>query len=482
MKKKAKLSIFTYLFLVLLILIFLSLVGVCIYGAFNVKFANDFWFNIKRPINDLLFLNNQNFPITNLIQALLVGLLIISPISVICMKLLKTKFLYNFSTKVFFLTIFVIMSYFVISATKLNDGMMSFMKDNPHSKDEYTIDDVVKLDNYLKTKLLELAPKIKREDYKVKIDNPEVMAINDLKKLSSEYSFLKGEYVTKYKELTKEMDEYEDSYGLTNNLFYKVYINFEEQDDIELLDTITHELCHTKGIYREVDAEFCSILAGINSDEDVSKYSAYLEAYKRVHNAINDIDPNKAEYIEDDVVRECLFNTYYELCMLNNRETTEYKENSPDTLEIKTYMLKNYKEYNGHLYKLIDDMNGIINDIEYKVDGKKVTKEEIDSLIQTGSDKFLIINIKIDKEKYDKINEIIKDYIVLFKSIKQLKNNEEEKKNNVVLKENELLKPFDNKSDYLKIAEYEVVDSEKYYDYGRVTRLLLEYFNDEIKK
>ncbi len=66
--------------------------------------------------------------------------------------------------------------------------------------------------------------------------------------------------------------------------------------DFIVASSSAHELAHQRGIAREDEANFVAFLVGINSDDTFLQYSAYLDVYQEVMNALYSAD--KKLYVE----------------------------------------------------------------------------------------------------------------------------------------------------------------------------------------
>ena len=65
--------------------------------------------------------------------------------------------------------------------------------------------------------------------------------------------------------------------------------------------TAAHELAHQRGIAREDEANFVAFLAAIATDDAYIRYSAYLNLYEYVANALWDLDPEAYRDIAKDL-------------------------------------------------------------------------------------------------------------------------------------------------------------------------------------
>ena len=177
----------------------------------------------------------------------------------------------------------------------------------------YTEDDLWQLNQYLENKVVEYAYLMDRDEEGYIIhDDLGALAINDLKKASKKYWVLKGAYPKR----VYDFDDYDLSHdpttlGLTtvDNVGLST-----EQEAPELLNTYTHEYCHTKGVVRENEATLCSIIVGLESDNLLSQYSAYMEAYSRSSDAVFLLDSNRARESTKRINRLCTQNGYKEIC------------------------------------------------------------------------------------------------------------------------------------------------------------------------
>ena len=163
----------------------------------------------------------------------------------------------------------------------------------------YTTDDLIIMNNYLKDKVIEYAHKLERdENGDIVLDgNFNKIAANDLRNVSDKVKLLKGLYPLKSTHLNTMLKGFygAETVGLTN--MYSTYLDYNASP-VSALNTITHEYCHTKGFVKENETVFCSFLAAVNSDNLVSNYSGYLEAFSRSNYALNYIDSDTSDSIE----------------------------------------------------------------------------------------------------------------------------------------------------------------------------------------
>jgi hypothetical protein len=299
-------------------------------------------------------------------------------------------------------------------------------------------------------------------------DNLNNLAASDLKNVSNEIGLLKGLYPLKSNNLNDTLKGIYGSstVGLTN--MYTTYLDYNASP-VSSLGTITHEYCHTKGIVRENETVFCAFLAGINSNNKVSNYSAYLEAFSRSNYALSYINPDEAFNIEEEVLRMCLTNNYKELCEMYIKNNTGYIP-GVEELWITTYSLKDYinhiDEFTNAL-KLFEENNATftINDEEY-------TKDDVISFINSEYDGIMRIKLNLDKKTYDKIEPAIKNgnlYISIYQ------NDLDEKEPPEIENPTEFfLSPFkENDEGYFTGMSY----SADTYTYERASRLFLEYYD-----
>lgn len=333
----------------------------------------------------------------------------------------------------------------------------------------YTEDDLIILNNYLKDKVIENATSMQRDEKGNIIlnENLNKLAANDLRNVSDKLELLKGLYPIKSNNLNDTLKGFYGSstVGLTN--MYTTYLDYDASP-VSSLGTITHEYCHTKGIIRENETVFCAFLAGVNSENKVSNYSAYIEAFSRSNYALSYINPDEAFNIEEEVLRMCLTDNYTELCEMYIKNNTGYIP-GVEELWITTYSLKDYINHLDEFTNALTILDE--NNATFKIKDKEYTKDEVISFIKSEYDGIMKIKLDLNSKTYDKIEPAIKNGN-LYISIYQNDLDEEEPPEI----ENPLeffLSPFPENDEGLFTGMSYSADT---YVYERASRLFLEYY------
>lgn len=334
----------------------------------------------------------------------------------------------------------------------------------------YTKDDLTELNIYLKDKIDEISLSIKRDENNeiaLELDYNN-QAVKDLKNVSSDIPLLKGLYPKKSSKINNLMKGILGSKVVGFTTPYNTYFDYNASKT-SVLSTITHEFCHTKGILRENETVYCSFLAGIKSDNILSNYAAYIEAFSWASAALLELDYEVADEIEDSVLSKCLTMNYGELCEAYTKNNEGYI-NGSNTLLISSYRLKNYHNHKDELMeslKILKNNNAII-----KVSDEELSIDEILNLIDVDSEKRIGISINLNEKTFNNIKNAIKDkrlYLSIYQKNKEDKESSEKKEDATKY----YLAPWKDKDEHIFFnANYGSVE----YEYSRVARLLLEYY------
>lgn len=337
---------------------------------------------------------------------------------------------------------------------------------------EYDIDDLIILNSYLKNKVISYTEKLPRDGSRVRFDKDITKeSIKSLQSISNEYTFLKGKYINNIRDFTDIYKKYNNNGTVGFTMGYGISMDYS-LDKISLITTATHELCHMKGLTRENETVFCQIIANTNSSDEVVQYAGYLEAYVRVSYALRQLEPKIGNDIADSVEKLCLTNNYNEICELRRKDINNYIHKS-DTLELYTYQLKNYLTYQDEfmpfITKLVNDYNAKI----YSNDESNISN--VKYLINNESEESIKIVININENKFNKLYDDLQSYKNYFIAIVQ-SNSKEDKPEEKTYDQlySMYLRPF-NKNDKAIIYSSDYASSD--YDYERVSRLLLEYYD-----
>ena len=334
----------------------------------------------------------------------------------------------------------------------------------------YTTDDLIIMNNYLKDKVIEYAHKLERdENGDIVLDgNFNKIAANDLRNVSDKVKLLKGLYPLKSTHLNTMLKGFygAETVGLTN--MYSTYLDYNASP-VSALNTITHEYCHTKGFVKENETVFCSFLAAVNSDNLVSNYSGYLEAFSRSNYALNYIDSDTSDSIEYETLRMCLLNDYTEFCDVYIKNNKGYIPGSEE-LRISGYQLKDYKGHYDEFVNSITLLNE--NGARFGINGEKTSLEDVITLLNNDSDETIYIIMDINSSSYKKVEDAIKND-KLYISIYQ-RDLDEEEPPEIENPTEFFLSPFPlNDEGLFNSLKFSYED----YTYERAARLFLEYFD-----
>ncbi len=342
----------------------------------------------------------------------------------------------------------------------------------PHNVDKkYTENDLIALSNYFKDELIEMSDDFERENGEIVYnDNLVETAVNDLKNISDDYEFLKGFYPKKVGYISERELQKDDGRSLGYTSGYGVMVD-KNQNNVHLLNTITHEFCHTKGIMKESEAEFCAFIAGKKSENKFSNYSADYSAFYRLTSVLSYINPKVSNDISEEYLNLCLSKNYTESCNYYPKEINIILSEN-NYFEIETYRLRNYIMYENEFIDILEKLCHY-NNTKLKINDKNIDINKIKDLINKHSKDVVKITIPFDNNSFIDISSYLKEYQKYFQCIYQL-NSEYEYGNS--LESAELVKyyldPFNKKAlDLLYNDEYDLE-----YDSDRVVRLLLEYY------
>lgn len=465
----------------ILLTVFIIELILLILGIDNKNIAYYTWVYMIIPIKSTLYAISQyvSFKIGKIQISLFIIILLLVVISLIIYYIvlnsekIKKRYKYKISDalKVFeLIVLFIEFGVYVgIELMTYNNPKIDTIYFKEQVNNKYTKEDIFEYTKKLENKVIEYAKKVQRDEkgyisYDGKLEN---IAVKDMIKAAERYDILKGVYPNRFLKFSKkEQSQTATKYGETK--FDTVNINYN-QSAPKLLNTITHELCHTRGIKRENEAVLCSVMVGIESDNTLSNYSAYLEAYSWALESVELLDESLRTSSEDRIASLCLNNNYQEICTLYNGESLEYIEGSNE-IEIGTYNTSNYEK--EELEELIKEFNKFRP--VYYINGETVDKEII--LDKVKENDHIIISLINNKEFFSKMQKTLNKYKYRLQYISQLSEND--------YKGPELTK--DNAEEYYvsEIPDSNVVThfeekKEFVYDYSRATRLIMEYFDNE---
>ena len=335
---------------------------------------------------------------------------------------------------------------------------------------EYSVEDATELRYQLLNKMNDYAYYFSRNDEgEILYDgNYSELAINNLKNISRTYHFLKGVYPRGYRDISdNDLLNHGDYAGLTFALLNTVSID-TNMPVPETLITVTHEYCHAKGVSKEVEATFCSIVASIEAEDNLSKYTGYKEAYYYMDYALRRMGYKDDDYYQS-WVDKCLTYGYAEYCAYNSG--SNYKMiTSNDRVFLESYYFKNYKNKDV-LIKNVEVFKDLFN-VKILFGDREVTYEEFVNYFTSDNyneNDYLVLEFNTDKVDARKLYEYLNVYIKAFEGFyaDDMVDKEDYTEEEYI---NYYLSPF-KKNDILDQNELDE------YDYFKVIRLLLEYFD-----
>jgi hypothetical protein len=468
---------------VMLGLFFLCIVTFII-GMFMPSLAEFMWFNVRNPYIDLglkLF-NNIPYIGANLIFVLFFVCLFLLVIQVIFENYRKIKYkIALVVSNIISCIIFVLLTLFVFLPVGLDFNTHNNSKINEkyfsNNIDKvYTQEDLMKLANFYKNKVMVYSKSFARIGGEV-VYNQDLVerSVKDLSAISEQFPFLKGSYVSNVGDFSQWERERNNDGTMAYTSLFGVVVD-SKLDKTLKLNTINHELCHTKGILRESEAEFCAYVAGISSNDLFSQYSAYYNAFYRITSAIAQIDKEKALDIEESFTKLCLTDEYTEVCNFYSKDIDTFVEGT-DYYMGYSYRLRNYKEYKDQFMNVLSLFEKNFN-AEFVIDDKKVNSSYIYNEIISGSKKVLEIRIPVTDDDFASVSSFVKNNQKLLMAFYQYDVDIEDDYPTGQEALEYYTKPFDMK-DSLNIFNFEGWQDEYYYE--RVVRLLLEYHDNLLR-
>ena len=463
----------------------LLLIGIIfLIGMFNPTFAEFFWFNIRNLFVGLGFKIFQFCPWIgawhNMLLVLIMWIFIIYAIGIELSKKIEFKKKVKIVNKYYsivFIFMVVIMGPIMIDFTSLNNSKINERYFSDNINEVYDQEDIIQLANYFKNNIFKSVHSFDRIDGEIVYsEDLTERAVSDLLNISDKYLFLKGMYPNKVSDFFKleRIINNDGTLGYTKGFGIVVDYN---QNNVALINTITHEMCHAKGIFRESEAEFCAYIANASSEDVFSNYSANYNAFYRLVSALSYIDLNISLDVEESFTNLCLSNEYSEACNFYNKQLDVFVEGT-DEYELVSHRLRNYKDYSNGFMEMVSHL--IRNyDAKIYVGEKEVNLDYINSGIRSGSKDILNIKIDANKKKFLELSKFLSNYQKYMLAFYQTDNDIEE--DDFLVGEEALeyyVKPFDLE-DRKNLLNDKWVDE---YYYERVTRLLLEYYNDVVKK
>ena len=442
------------------------------------------WYYFVNPFSAFLFLLGQVLAITIFGETfdlffLFFGVMILLFVVELILTFLvpkpkEWKFLWINRIRIFYYSVAfsIFVSLFVSVLFTLNFPSFGHLYLKDQEKDVYTVKDLEEMSDTLSDKILTMSDEFERDrDGNIVYDGSLIdLAIENLRGISSDYPFLKGYYPKKlYSFSLREKRRDPSTLGLT--FISTVKVDYSYMTTSDTLNTITHELCHTKGITRENEATFCSYIAGVESPVKLSQYAAYVEGFGRLLDAYFEIDRDKAVSLEDKVISKCLSNGYREFCnfYLNDLYTDGYVKES-DSILMDTYLLNHYE------YSEIENFVKMLESYDLKIwmRGEEVSKDTLETVFLENPNGSFRFEIENDEEVFSSLKKwlqenkyrflsIIQDYPTIYEGVSM--DSEEAI--------HYYLDPIPSGNFFASFGEA----GQEAYDYSRTVRLLLEYYH-----
>lgn len=477
-KSSKKVILFCICIIVVLLIIFAI-------GLFVPSFAELIWYNFRNiyfGVGFKIFQFNPNIGAWYDVglYAFMMIILVIQLFIELSKKMnfKKKTILANRLTKiVFILATFVIMVPMLIDINTFNSPKINEKYFNEHLNEQYEQEDIVQLANFFKEKVMTMIHGFDRMNGEIVYSKDlSTQAVEDLKNISNKYVFLKGMYPNKVADFTEYERKHNKDLTLGYTRSFGVVVDMNE-NNVELLNTITHELCHVKGTLRESETEFCAYIANASSKDLFSNYSAYYNALYRVTGALSFIDKELSLDVEESFTNLCLSNEYSEACNFYSKQVNNFIDGT-DYYESSSHRLRNYKDYSNGFLEVLSYLTRNYN-ATLTIEDKEVDIPYINNAIKNSSKEIVKIKFDAKEEDFEGLSNYLKDYQKYLLSFYQI---DEDYEDYEYLYGKEALeyyvKPF-NEVDYKLLLDGTWADE---YYYERVTRLFLEYYNDIVKK
>ena len=465
--------------------IFVLCVLMVILGIFVPGIAEFMWFNVRNPYYDFGFKLFNNVPVVgaNLLIVLFLVCLFFLVIQVIFENFRKIKYkIALVVSNIISCIVLALVTLFLILPVGLDFNTYNNSKINEKYFSEnvetvYTEEDIIKLTNYYKNKVMMYSKSFPRIGGEIVYsENLIDRSVTDLKNISSIYPFLKGSYVSNVGDLSTWEREKNNDGTMAYTSLFGVIVDSKLDKTIKL-NTINHELCHTKGILRESEAEFCAYVSGISSTDKFSQYSAYYNAFYRLTSVVSQINKDKALDIEEDFTKLCLTDEYSEVCNFYRKDTDAFVEGT-DYYMGYSYRLRNYKNFKDQFMSVLSDFEKNFK-AEFVIDGMKVTSSYIYNEINNGSTKVLEIRVPVTDGDFASVSNFVKNNQKYLMAFYQYDVDIEDDS-----PEGQEALEYYTKSFDMEDYKYVFGFGDEWYDeyyYERVVRLLLEYHDDLLR-
>lgn len=263
-EKKNQIGLAAKIFSISCLAIMILAVIALIICGFSRDFADFWWQSVTKPVDNAMYLFFQHIPVKYFVV-----LIIVAAIAGLCVLIPKVGrgFAISLASFVLMCGVLPLLGYCEQAGIDKIDRM--YFSENVQKS--YSVDDLYNLALYFQGKMKELAPKALEVGRKYSAEQLVNKAVTNLSRQSREFEFLRGAIVSDI-----ELGTY-DYTGMT--FPYRVTVD-KNYPAGELLNTITHELCHSKGLIREDEATFCAIATGVNADDYFSQYVGYAEGLR----------------------------------------------------------------------------------------------------------------------------------------------------------------------------------------------------------
>ena len=467
LKDSIKLSKFNKKINIFCLIIFIFYIVNNIIMYFNNSYSYFFVSNVINNINGLFYYLSSNISYLSIITLFVYVVIVIINIIVDIYYENFSKENYEKRSKIinYSYTIFVISSLIII----LPNYLSQFENHLPNFDELYfqeTKNKTYKVEDLVHLEI----ERNEKSEIDIKVDFNK-QAVSDLNNISNDISLLKGLYPKNSSKINNVMRGVLGSKVVGFTTPYTTYFDYESTST-SVLSTITHEFCHTKGVVRESETVYCAFLAGIKSDNQLSNYAAYIEAFSWVSEALYSMQPEIADRIEDEVASKCLTDNYLELCELYTKNNEEYIKGAK-SIRISSYFLRNYINHLDELEKSLTILSS--NKAKMYVNKEEKSINEVINLVKEQSEERVTIECDLSESKFKKIKKAIENkklYLSVYQQNKKEKTSSYRTKN----PQNYYLGPLKDKDENIIFnSSYGSIE----HDYSRVARFILEHYEKE---
>ncbi len=324
--QKSKVNLAAKIFFGLSVGILLGAIIALIVSNFSPDFANWWWLHVVRVVDGAMYLAFQYISINYFV--LMTILAVLGLLTVFIPKIGRSFAVATVGVVAVAAFVPLINYYQESTTSKLNSLYFSGREEA-----SYSADDLYDLALYFRNRTKKLSKGALLAELGDDKDDVINVAVANLRNAADKFDFLQGGIVRKL-----EIGEF-DYTGMT--FPYRVTAS-EGYSNGELLNTVTHELCHMKGLLREDEATFCAIMAGIWSGDSLAQYVGYAEALRMSAIALTMMDYD-ARKIDD------LFGPFQGECRANSANCANIYLNVDDLDE---YVVNDWEEWGGYVDQL----------------------------------------------------------------------------------------------------------------------------------